>query len=269
MVGQEPIPTQCHPLSPLFSCRTLFMESLSAVFLGSPPLQNHLKTHNSINSKPVLFLQRFIPSFVSTSQPLNSLQTHFPSSQNIHISNKGPPLNHLQSYHFPLKLSTFFQTLAKTHLSFVLTGLITTSYTLPCFASESLLSSSTEQVSNKIDLEAVLVSIDDFFNRYPFFVYGCSLIWLLVIPLTQQYFRKYKFISAIDAFRKLRDDPNVQLLDIRDQKSLKYLKSPNLKIINKNGVQVQFSENDTDGFVKKVLETFKDPANTVVCILDK
>lgn len=151
----------------------------------------------------------------------------------------------------------------------MLTELIINSYTLPCSASESLVSSSTEQVSNKIDLEAVLVSIDNFFNRYPFFVAGCTFIWLVVIPLTQEYFRKYKFISAIDAFRKLRDDRNVQLLDIRDQKSLKYLKSPNLKIINKSSVQVQFSEEDTDGFVKKILGTFKDPANTVVCILDK
>ncbi|PON65928.1 Rhodanese-like domain containing protein [Trema orientale] len=244
------------------------MESLSTVFFGSPPLQNHLKTQNPVNSKPVLFLRRGIPSLISTSQPFNSLQTHSPSSLNIHLSNKTPPLNHLNSHHFLLKFSPFFQTLAKAHLSFVLTGLITTSYTLPCSASESLVSSSTEQVSNKIDLEAVLVSIDDFFNRNPFFVAGCTFIWLVVIPLTEEYFRKYKFISAIDAFRKLRDNPNVQLLDIRDQRSLKYLKSPNLKIINKSVVQVQFLEDDTDGFVKKVLGTFKDPADTVVCILD-
>ncbi|KAF3434947.1 hypothetical protein FNV43_RR22034 [Rhamnella rubrinervis] len=111
-------------------------------------------------------------------------------------------------------------------------------FTLPCFASESL-ASSTEQVSDKINLEAVL-----------------------------EYFRKYKFISAIDAFRKLRDDPNAQLLDIRDEKSLKYINSPNLKIINKDVVQVQFSEDDEGEFVKKVLENFEDAANTNVCILD-
>lgn len=121
---------------------------------------------------------------------------------------------------------------------------------------------------DKINLEAILVSIDDFFNRYPFFVAGCTFIWLVVIPLTQEYFRKYKFTYAIDAFRKLRDDPNVQLLDIREEKILRYLKSPNLKILNKSAVQVTFSEDDEDGFVKKVSAKFEDPANTVVCILD-
>ncbi|XP_062081354.1 rhodanese-like domain-containing protein 4A, chloroplastic [Humulus lupulus] len=249
------------------------MESLSTVFFGSPPLQNHLKTQNPINSKPRLFLQTLIPSSSSSTSQLhlsNSLQTHLSSSSdNIHQPNTDPPSNHLQTNHFLLKRFPFSQTLAKTHFYFVLTELITNNYTPPCFASESLVSSSTDQVSaNKIDLEALLVTIDNFFNRYPFFVAGCTFIWLVVIPLTQEYFRKYKFIYAIDAFRKLRDDPNVQLLDIRDQKSLRYLKSPNLKIINKSVVQVQFSEDDTDGFIKKVLENFKDPANTVICILD-
>ncbi|PQM33485.1 rhodanese-like domain-containing protein 4A chloroplastic [Prunus yedoensis var. nudiflora] len=75
------------------------------------------------------------------------------------------------------------------------------------------------------------------------------------------------FVLVIDAFRKLRDDPNVQLLDIRDEKSLKYLKSPNLKILNKATVQVPFSEDDEDGFVKKVLERFGNPADTALCVL--
>lgn len=81
--------------------------------------------------------------------------------------------------------------------------------------------------------------------------------------------RKYKFISAIDAFKKIRDDPNAQLLDIRDKKRLKYLRSPNLKILNKDVVQVEFSEGDEDGFVKKVSDKFGDMASTVVCVLDK
>ncbi|CAN6544965.1 unnamed protein product [Malus baccata var. baccata] len=77
----------------------------------------------------------------------------------------------------------------------------------------------------------------------------------------------YKFVLVIDAFRKLRDDPNAQLLDIRDEKSLGYLKSPNLKILNKCTVQVPFSEEEEAGFVKRVLERFGNPAKTVVCVL--
>lgn len=113
-----------------------------------------------------------------------------------------------------------------------------------------------------------MVSIDEFFNRYPFFVAGVTFIWLVVIPLTEEYLQKYKFVSAIDAFRKLRDDPNALLLDIREEKSLQYLPSPNLKILNKNVVQVEFSEGDEEGFVEKVLEKFREPSNTKLCILD-
>lgn len=113
------------------------------------------------------------------------------------------------------------------------------------------------------------MSIDDFFNRNPFFVSGVTVIWLVVIPLTQQYLKKYKFISAIDAFRKLRDLPNAQLLDVRKTRSVKYMASPNLKILNKSAVWVEYSEGNEEGLVKEVLQNFADPQNTVICVLDK
>lgn len=150
-----------------------------------------------------------------------------------------------------------------THISFLCLGF---SIPLSCFASETTLPS--DQVPNKINLEEILVSIDDFFNRYPFFVAGVTFIWLVVIPLTQEYLQKVKFISAIDSFCKLRDDPSVHLLDIRDEKSLRRLSSPNLKFLNKNVLQVEFCEGDEDDFVNKVLENFREPANTAICILD-
>ena len=74
-------------------------------------------------------------------------------------------------------------------------------------------------------------------------------------------------MSAIDAFRKLRDDPNAQLLDIRDQKNVRFLKSPNLKMFEKEVAQVEFAEDgNEDEFVNKVLGRFKDAPNTVICI---
>ncbi|XP_050252173.1 rhodanese-like domain-containing protein 4A, chloroplastic isoform X3 [Quercus robur] len=211
------------------------MESLSMVVSSCP-----LKTQKTCSSKPI-----------STCHFLASHKPHFPT-------NKTPLQNHpllLQTSH----LAPLFQNLTKTQLSLTLINLLTP---LPCFASEPV-------VSDKINLESVLLAIDDFFNRNPFFVAGCTFIWLIVIPLTDEFFlRKYRFISAIDAFRKLRDDPNVQLLDIRDNKTVKYLRSPNLKILNKGVVQVQYSEGDEDGFVKKVLQSFGDVSSTVVCVLD-
>ncbi|KAL5058678.1 hypothetical protein RYX36_030282 [Vicia faba] len=122
--------------------------------------------------------------------------------------------------------------------------------------------------AGRINLETILISIDDFFNRYPFFVAACSFVYLVGIPLAEEYFRKYKFVSAIDAFRKLRDEPDSELLDIRDRKNVKFLGSPNLMMLKKQVVQVEFKEGNEDGFVKKVLERFEDAENTLVFILD-
>ncbi|AQK99038.1 Rhodanese-like domain-containing protein 4A chloroplastic [Zea mays] len=122
----------------------------------------------------------------------------------------------------------------------------------------------------KVSLESIVVAIDDFNNRNPFFVAGVVFVWLVVIPLLQEYvFKKYKPVSAIDAFRKLRDVPEVQLLDIRRGKSVRFMAPPKLKLIDKSTVQVEFDEEDEKGFVKEVLARFPDPANTVVCVLDK
>ncbi|KAM5562901.1 rhodanese-like domain-containing protein 4A, chloroplastic [Rosa sericea] len=214
------------------------MESLSMVLsCSSPPLQTHLKTQKPLTSLPISLPK----TSILTSQSFNSHHPHFPSIKNL------------------------FHNKPKTHLSFLLTELIaTTAITLPSFASEA---GASDQVSDKINLESILVSIDEFFNKYPYFVAGCTFIWLVGVPVVQEYLRKYKFISVLNAFRKLKEDPTVQLLDIRDDKSLKYLKSPNLRIVNKDTVQVKFSEDDEDGFVEKVLQKFGDPANTVVCVL--
>jgi hypothetical protein len=85
----------------------------------------------------------------------------------------------------------------------------------------------------------------------------------------EYFFKKYKPVSAIDAFRMLRDVPEAQLLDIRRGKSVRFMAPPNLKIVDKTAVQVEFNEKDEQGFVREVLARFPDPANTVVCVLDK
>ncbi|KAI9075675.1 hypothetical protein K1719_042372 [Acacia pycnantha] len=216
------------------------MDSLSILLPSFPLSKNHPKT------------QKVPPAF----KPFNLLSNPKPpdsSSQSSYSTKKNPISLQTHSKSSP-------QNLAQC-LSFAIVDLFAA---FPCLASESV----ADSESGKINLESVVVSIDNFINRYPFFVAGCTFIWLVVIPLTQEYFRKYKFISAIDAYRKLRDDPNSQLLDIRDRNNLKFLRSPNLKILNKEVVKVEFSEGDEDGFVKKVLETFNDAPNTVLCIMD-
>ncbi|KAI8013182.1 hypothetical protein LOK49_LG05G01640 [Camellia lanceoleosa] len=249
------------------------MESLSIGLSSSPAFQNLPKTH-----KPTLTISiPSLPNSISTSISFNSHPTHLLSTKKIiphssqpqplsHRSNPTPTTHFPKLFHinFPiLKTHSFLPIFLKSQLSFLSMGLY---FPLCSFASDT--SVITNEVPNKINLESILVSIDEFFNRYPFFVAGVTFIWLVVIPLTEEFLQKYKFISAIDAFRKLRADPNAQLLDIRDKKSLQYLSSPNLKFVNKSAVQVEFREGDEEGFVNKVLEKFTEPANTVICVLD-
>lgn len=217
------------------------MESLSIPLSSSPPFSKNPKTHKITTPKP---------------------NFHFP---NCNCNFNFIP-NSIQSVsHFTKKKPQSTNTLKPNlqSLSFLFVGF---PFPLSSFASEAEIP--TDQSSSKINLEAIVVSIDDFFNRYPFFVGGVVFVWLFVIPATQEYLRKYKSISAIDAFKKLKGDPNAQLLDIRDNKTLRVLGSPNLKILNKNAVQVEFRDGDDEGFAKKVKENFEDPANTTICILD-
>nr|ABN08992.1 Rhodanese-like [Medicago truncatula] len=213
------------------------MDSLS-LHLSYPPFP---KTQKLFTTKPF--------SLLSNPNPLHSSsfpQPHF--NKKISISHSPIPLQNL------FKKSTF---------SFSIINLFTPFQSLAVEAPTL-----TESDAGRINLESILVSIDDFFNRYPFFVAGCSFIYLVAIPLAEEYFRKYKFVSAIDAFRKLRDEADSQLLDIRDRKNVKFLGSPSLKMVNKEVVQFEFVEGNEDGFVKKVLERFKDASNTAVFVLD-
>ncbi|XP_010678998.2 rhodanese-like domain-containing protein 4A, chloroplastic [Beta vulgaris subsp. vulgaris] len=210
------------------------MESLSLFLSSSTPI---FKPHKSI-PKPTP----------------NSLQIPILSSSNSHKHQISTFLHSLSS-----------KTSLKPHLSLpILLGCFLPSSS--SFASE--IADSSEQVSTRINLESILVSIDDFFNKYPYFVAGVTFIWLIILPLAEEYLQKYKYVSALTAFRKLRDDNCVQLLDIRDEKSKGYLGSPNLRMFSKNVVQVPFNRSDEDEFLRKVLESFKDPNNISLCIVD-
>ncbi|XP_019052587.1 PREDICTED: rhodanese-like domain-containing protein 4A, chloroplastic isoform X2 [Nelumbo nucifera] len=270
--------------------------SLTGCLSSLPPIQNHPKSHKTISVLRRGPLQSYLPISKTTSEASLSHQNCFPSIQNTDILHS-PTIPELKSClphssfpedHLLIRQTELGVEIMITHLlnrldnrcsvhkavSFLQNSLklqlpfafMVVSAPFPCIATET--SISAEQVSNKINLESVLISIDDFFNRNPFFVAGVTFIWLVVIPLAQEYLRKFKFISAINAFRKLRDDPSSQLLDIREKQSLLNLGSPNLNILNKRVVQVQFSEGEEKVFVRKLLENFKDAGNTTVCIID-
>ncbi|CAH9073482.1 unnamed protein product [Cuscuta europaea] len=186
-----------------------------------------------------------------TSHCSNSPQTH--ASPTPHLPRPPQTLTDI-NLHGNSPKSLFFS---------IFTGL---SFPFSCFASE--IAAPTEEIPSKINLEAIVVSIDELLTRYPFVAFGVAFIWLAVVPLTKDYMQKYKFISAINAFKKLRDDPNSQMLDIRDKRALAYLNSPNLKLLNKSARQVHFVGGNEDAFVKEVMEKFPEPESTVVCIID-
>ncbi|PRQ25523.1 hypothetical protein RchiOBHm_Chr6g0284601 [Rosa chinensis] len=147
------------------------------IILVVAPFQTHPKTQKPLTSLPISLPK----TSILTSQSFNSHPLQFPSIKNL------------------------FHNQHKTHISFLLTELIaTTAITFPSFASEA---TASEQVLDKINLESIMVSIDEFFNKYPYFVAGCTFIWLVGVPVVQEYLRKYKFISVINAFRKLKEDP--------------------------------------------------------------
>ncbi|XP_057965172.1 rhodanese-like domain-containing protein 4A, chloroplastic isoform X2 [Malania oleifera] len=229
------------------------MEFLSVFPSFSLPLRNYPKAcRPKFNYKTI--------SLPPNSLPMSDYrETQFPSAK----ENPSSPLHNHNNVPVVTDSPPSTYISLKTHLGSLLMGLVA-----PLSSLASEVTAPAEQVTDKINLESIIVSIDDFFNRNPFFVSGVTFIWLVVIPLIEDYFSKWKYISAIDAFEKLREDPNAQLLDIRNRKSVVYLGSPNLKILNKRAVQVHFSEGDEDGFVQKVLENFADPANTTLCILD-
>ncbi|XP_037416819.1 rhodanese-like domain-containing protein 4A, chloroplastic [Triticum dicoccoides] len=118
---------------------------------------------------------------------------------------------------------------------------------------------------SKVSLESIVLAVDDFNNRNPFFVAGVVFVWLVVLPLAQEYFKKYKAVGALDAFRKLRDVPEAQLLDVRRGSSVRFMAPPNLRLVEKSAVQVEFDEEDEKRFLGEVLARFPDPA-IPVCV---
>ncbi|CAM8907592.1 unnamed protein product [Rhodiola kirilowii] len=148
-----------------------------------------------------------------------------------------------------------------------------TTYLLPLLTTSlpslALAADDSPLPQQKINLEAIVVSIDDFFIKYPFFVTLLGVIWLVIIPLAQYYLNSYKYTSTLDAFQKLRDDSNAALLDIRDDKSVAFLPTPDLNLFNKAAFQLHFSDDDDHMvFVNKVLQKFQDPGSTVLCVID-
>ncbi|XP_006858740.2 rhodanese-like domain-containing protein 4A, chloroplastic isoform X1 [Amborella trichopoda] len=241
------------------------MDSIPLSLSSLSPLQTHSDPQMRPPKTTFPLLNRFLAPKTAV------LQIHLPISKTS---------SHLQNFHttqktifspFQSQISTPKTTvhLKNPHPSTHFSIPKTTFHLLGSMAAAPLPTyAETLQFSDKIDIEKTLIAIDDFFNRYPFFVASVTFIWLVVIPVTQELLKKYKSIATIDAFRKLRDDPSFILLDIRPAKSVLAIGSPNLKTLKKTCVNVEYREGEDEDFVKKVMEELSDPPNTTVCVLD-
>lgn len=75
--------------------------------------------------------------------------------------------------------------------------------------------------------------------------------------------------TAKNAYAKLGDDANAQLIDIRGASDIKEGGSPDIKGLKKKAVVVAYKGDDKPGFLNKLSLKFKEPENTTLFVLDK
>ncbi|KAK9090648.1 hypothetical protein Sjap_023825 [Stephania japonica] len=122
-----------------------------------------------------------------------------------------------------------------------------------------------------IDIGGIVDSVVSFGTENPAVVIGG--VTILVVPLLlSQIFKKPKawgVESARNAYAKLGEDGDAQLLDIRAPVDFREVGSPDLRGLRKKAVSISYKGDDKLGFLKKLRVKFKDPGNTTLFILDK
>ncbi|VAH67926.1 unnamed protein product [Triticum turgidum subsp. durum] len=81
--------------------------------------------------------------------------------------------------------------------------------------------------------------------------------------------KPYETVSVKAAYRRLLEEPDAQLVDIRPLKDAREVGLPDISEAKKKAVAVPYDGEDKNGFLKKLALRFKDPENTTLIILDK
>ncbi|KAE8810251.1 rhodanese-like domain-containing protein 4, chloroplastic [Hordeum vulgare] len=81
--------------------------------------------------------------------------------------------------------------------------------------------------------------------------------------------KPYETVSVKAAYRRLLEEPDAQLVDIRPLKDAREVGSPDISEAKKKAVAVPYDGEDKNGFLKKLALRFKDPENATLIILDK
>ena len=136
---------------------------------------------------------------------------------------------------------------------------------------EALQQSVNSLTAGDFDASGVLDSVISFGTQNPAVIAGGAAI--LVVPLVlSQLLGKLKawgVESAKNAYAKIGDDANAQLLDIRAPVEFRQVGSPDIRGLGKKPVSIVYKAEDKPGFLKKLSSKFKEPENTTLFILDK
>ncbi|KAI3449259.1 hypothetical protein Pfo_005924 [Paulownia fortunei] len=138
-------------------------------------------------------------------------------------------------------------------------------------ALQQSVSSSSSSSTSDIDVSGVLDNVISFAAENPVII-GGGLAVLAVPLVVSQLLSKPKpwgVESAKNAYAKLADDANAQLLDIRAPAEIKQVGSPDIRGLKKKPVAVVYKGEDKPGFLNKLSLKFKEPENTTLFILDK
>ncbi|KAB1219598.1 Rhodanese-like domain-containing protein 4, chloroplastic [Morella rubra] len=136
---------------------------------------------------------------------------------------------------------------------------------------EALQQSVNTSTATEFDANGVLDSVLSFGTENPALIAAGAAI--LVVPLVlSQVLNKPKpwgVESAKNAYAKLGDDANSQLLDIRAPMEFRQVGSPDIRNLRKRPLSIAYKGKDKPGFLKKLSLKFKEPENTTLFILDK
>lgn len=153
----------------------------------------------------------------------------------------------------------------------LLSSVLTSGYARALTYEEALQQSATTGSPSDSDVGGILDSFTSFVADNPAVIAGGAAI--LAVPLIlSQFFgdsKPWGIETAKNAYAKLAEDANAQLVDIRALADLRQVGTPDIKSLSKKSVPIVYNGEDKPGFLKKLALKFKEPENTTLFILDK
>ncbi|GAB4844581.1 Rhodanese-like domain-containing protein 4, chloroplastic [Ancistrocladus abbreviatus] len=136
---------------------------------------------------------------------------------------------------------------------------------------EALRQSVNTEAAGDFDARSVVDSIVNFGAENPVVIAGGFAVLAVPLILSQVLgkAKPYGVESAKNAYAKLADDADAQLLDIRSPKEFREVGSPDIRGLRKKPVSIVYKSEDKPGFLRRLSLRFREPENTTLFILDK